>query len=74
MACPAVAGSVLLLWESDPSLVGDIEATRTRLWGNARPMHSSVCGSRYTSSDARDYSYGRGMINAYAAVLNQNHA
>lgn len=71
MAAPAVAGSVLLLWQSDPTLIGDIEATRERLSENALTLHSTtICNEHYgIPTSERDLAYGSGMINIYDAVL-----
>ena len=74
MATPQVAGSVALLWSTNPSLIGDYDRTYQILTASASPISGdnrfddqvtySLCHA--TSSPNNIYGYGR--LDTYAAV------
>ncbi|GAA1739301.1 hypothetical protein GCM10009809_38430 [Isoptericola hypogeus] len=64
MATPHVAGAVALLWAQAPSLIGNIEGTRTLLDDTARDVEDVRCGG-----DADDNNvWGEGKLDVLAAV------
>jgi len=64
MASPAITGAIPLLWQSDPTLVRNIENTITRLSQTCQPIPFSACGSSGVPNNV----YGAGLLNIYAAV------
>jgi subtilisin family serine protease len=67
MAGPHVAGVVALMWSANPALVGDIERTEQILRDTARP-HGGAAGLSCAGADDGSNVYGRGVVDAYAAV------
>jgi subtilisin family serine protease len=65
MAAPHVAGLVALLWQANPALIGDYDATYALLRDTARPADDTRCGE---ASGAPNSIYGHGLVDAYAAV------
>ncbi|NUR73637.1 MAG: S8 family serine peptidase [Hamadaea sp.] len=70
MATPHVAGVIALLWSQDPSLIGDLAATRRRLASAARPATTS---SPNSTSDSGSDSAGDscGLANDVGAGIAQ---
>jgi subtilisin family serine protease len=66
MAAPHVAGAVALLWSANPTLIGDIEATRSILMQTAAPRASAECGDAPDAIPNNVYGWGR--LDAYRAV------
>ncbi|MFD7307419.1 S8 family serine peptidase [Promicromonospora sp. NPDC059942] len=64
MAAPHVAGVVALLWSAVPSLVGDIESTKTLLDGTAHDTEDLSCGGTAEDNNV----WGEGKIDALALV------
>ncbi|MFJ3406026.1 carboxypeptidase regulatory-like domain-containing protein [Promicromonospora sp. NPDC090134] len=64
MAAPHVAGVVALLWSAVPSLVGDIESTKTLLDGTAHDTEDLTCGGTAEDNNV----WGEGKIDALALV------
>ncbi|MEV6860429.1 S8 family serine peptidase [Streptosporangium subroseum] len=64
MAGPHVAATVALMWSMSPSLKNDVENTRALLDGTAADVDDTSCGG--TAAD--NYTWGEGMLDAYAAV------
>jgi len=67
MATPHVAGAVALLWSANPTLIGDIEATRRLLTTSAFPRTSTECGDALDAIPNNVYGWGR--LDARQAVL-----
>ena len=65
MAAPHVAGTVALLWQANPALIGDYEATAAILRDTATRVQDDRCGG--TPGGANN-AYGYGRLDAYAAV------
>ncbi|MGH2522808.1 MAG: S8 family serine peptidase, partial [Anaerolineales bacterium] len=66
MATPHVAGTVALLWSANPSLIGDLAATRAVLTTSAIPHTSGECGD--APSAVPNNVYGWGRLDARQAV------
>ena len=64
MAAPHVSGSVALMWEAAPSLVGDIDATRALLDGAATDSEDLQCGGTAEDNNV----YGEGFLDVYSSV------
>ena len=64
MAAPHVSGSVALLWEAAPSLVGDIDGTRALLDGSAIDSENLTCGGTAEDNNV----FGEGFLDVYSAV------
>ncbi|MBC8076125.1 MAG: S8 family serine peptidase, partial [Chloroflexales bacterium] len=65
MAAPHVAATVALLWEANPSLIGDYDATYALLRETADQVEDTRCGG---TPGGQNNAYGHGRLNAYAAV------
>ncbi len=69
MAAPHVAGSIALLWQAKPSLIGNIDKTQQLLQLNTVPGHyQSIhhCGT--LPSNRPDNDFGWGLLNILRAV------
>jgi len=64
MAAPHVSGAVALLWSADPTLVGDIDATRDLLDTSAIDTPDDQCGGTPENNNV----YGEGRLDALALV------
>lgn len=64
MAAPHAAGSIALLWSADPSLIGDIAATRQLLDDTAIDAADDQCGGTADDNNV----YGEGRLDALALV------
>ena len=64
MASPHLAGAVALLWSAAPSLVGDVNATRTLLNTTAIDKADSQCGGTAANNNV----YGEGLLDALALL------
>ncbi|WP_405504172.1 S8 family serine peptidase [Streptomyces anulatus] len=64
MATPHVAGAVALLWAASPSLIGDIEKTRTLLDQGARDVEDTHCGGTAEANNV----WGEGKLDILASV------
>ena len=72
MAAPHVAGSVALLWQAKPSLIGNIDRTQQILQLNTIPGHYQSlhhCGT--LPSNRPDNDFGWGLLNILLAVQAQ---
>ena len=65
MAAPEVAAAIALVWSADPTLMGDIDATRAVMEGTAIATRSVQCGGSRTQGNNV---WGRGKLDALAAV------
>lgn len=63
MAAPHVAGSVALLWDAVPELVGNVPATRAILDGSARDVSNTTCGGTADDNNV----WGEGKLDVLAA-------
>ncbi|GAA2243921.1 hypothetical protein GCM10010413_53730 [Promicromonospora sukumoe] len=63
MAAPHVAGSVALLWDAVPELVGNVAATRAILDGSARDVNNTTCGGTADDNNV----WGEGKLDVLAA-------
>jgi serine protease AprX len=69
MAAPHLAGSIALLWQAKPSLIGNIDRTQQILQLNTVPGHYQTlhnCG--VTPSNRPDNNFGWGLLNILNAV------
>ncbi|MEU5909470.1 S8 family serine peptidase [Micromonospora sp. NPDC047527] len=64
MAAPHLAGAIALLYSAAPSLVGDVNATRTLLNGAAIDKADSQCGGTAADNNV----YGEGRLDALALL------
>jgi subtilisin family serine protease len=68
MATPHVAGAVALIWQENPSLIGDVDATEALMTSTAIPrMLKGSCNG----ADGRtvpNYAYGYGILSILSAV------
>lgn len=64
MAAPHLSGVVALMWSAAPSLIGDIELTRTLLNQTAVDTSDVTCGG----TPANNNVWGEGKVDAFAAV------
>ncbi|KQY56444.1 S8 family serine peptidase [Nocardioides sp. Root140] len=64
MAAPHTAAAVALLYNADPSLIGDLAATREALDGTARDTADDQCGGTADDNNV----YGEGRLDALALV------
>jgi subtilisin family serine protease len=68
MATPHIAGSIALLWQAKPSLIGNIDATETLLEKKAVHLKTTeTCGG--TQGVVPNNVYGWGVLNIYRAVI-----
>ncbi len=68
MASPHVAAGVALLWQAQPAMIGQIDATTLKLTQNATPLTSTQsCGSLHGSSIPNAV-FGSGLLNILKAV------
>ncbi|MFD7023716.1 S8 family serine peptidase [Promicromonospora sukumoe] len=63
MAAPHVAGSVALLWDAVPELVGNVPATRAILDGSALDVNNTTCGGTADDNNV----WGEGKLDVLAA-------
>jgi subtilisin family serine protease len=70
MAGPHVAGTVALLWQANPGLVGDIDRTEQILYQTARPFTAtfSATGGDCDQGPVPNNGVGYGLLDTYAAV------
>jgi subtilisin family serine protease len=67
MATPHIAGSVALLWQAKPSLIGNIDATEALLEKKAVHLKTTeTCGG--TAGKVPNNVFGYGLLNIYRAV------
>jgi len=67
MATPHIAGSIALLWQAKPSLIGNIDATETLLEKKAVHIKTTeTCGG--TQGKVPNNVFGYGVLNIYRAV------
>lgn len=66
MAAPHVAGLAALLWSANPTLIGDLPATKTILTSSAMPIPTAECGLGGAAVPNNVYGWGR--VNARQAV------
>jgi subtilisin family serine protease/N-acetylneuraminic acid mutarotase len=64
MATPHAAGAIALLWSADPTLIGDIEGTRTLLDLTAVDAADDQCGGEPEDNNV----YGEGRLDALALL------
>ncbi|MFI6878086.1 S8 family serine peptidase [Streptomyces sp. NPDC050400] len=69
MATPHVAGAVALLWSAEPSLIGNIDATRKALDEGARDVDDTHCGG----TAARNNVWGEGKLDILASIDKAPH-
>ena len=68
MATPHVAGSIALLWQAKPALIGDIDATEALLETKAVHIKTAeTCGA--TQKKVPNNVFGYGVLNIYKAVI-----
>ena len=63
MAAPHVAGAVALLWDAEPELVGNVQATRAILDGTAHDVNDTSCGGTADDNNV----WGEGKLDVLAA-------
>lgn len=63
MAAPHVAGAVALLWDAEPDLVGNVQATRAILDGTAHDVNDTSCGGTADDNNV----WGEGKLDVLAA-------
>jgi subtilisin family serine protease len=66
MATPHIAGTIALIYEAKPSLIGNVDATEQLIENTAVHKNASSCSSSGTYPNNL---YGWGIVNAQAAVL-----
>ncbi|NOK58099.1 MAG: hypothetical protein GFH27_549287n403 [Chloroflexi bacterium AL-W] len=64
MAAPHVAATIALMWSAAPSLVGDVEGTRSILDDIAIDTEDLTCGGTPEDNNV----WGEGRLDSYAAV------
>jgi hypothetical protein len=64
MAAPHLAGAVALMWSAAPTLLGDINSTRTILDQTAVDTSDLTCGGTAANNNV----WGEGKLDAFAAV------
>ncbi|MEU0596896.1 S8 family serine peptidase [Streptomyces sp. NPDC006393] len=69
MATPHLAGAVALLWSAAPSLIGDIDATRTLLDEGARDVDDTHCGGTAGMNNV----WGEGKLDILASIDKAPH-
>jgi len=68
MATPHLAGGVALLWQEDPALVGDVDATETRFTENAVRMRTGQRCGGIPGRRIPNNTFGWGLVDLLAAV------
>jgi serine protease AprX len=67
MATPHIAGSIALLWQAKPTLIGNVNATETLLTSKAVHLKTAeTCGG--TQGKVPNNVFGYGLLNIYRAV------
>jgi subtilisin family serine protease len=67
MATPHIAGSVALLWQAKPALIGNVDATEKLLEQKAVHLKTTeTCGG--TQGKVPNNVFGYGLLNIYRAV------
>jgi hypothetical protein len=64
MAAPHLAGAVALMWSAAPTLLGDVNSTRTILDQTAVDTSDLTCGGTAANNNV----WGEGKLDAFAAV------
>ncbi len=68
MATPHIAGSIALLWQAKPSLIGNVDATEKLLETKALHLKTTeTCGG--TQGKVPNNVFGYGLLNIYRAVV-----
>lgn len=68
MATPHIAGSIALLWQAKPALIGNVDATETLLTKKAVHIKTTeTCGG--TAGKVPNNVFGYGVLNIYRAVI-----
>ncbi|MEV0913776.1 S8 family serine peptidase [Streptomyces sp. NPDC049967] len=70
MATPHLAGAVALLWSAAPSLIGDIETTRTLLNEGATDVDDTHCGGTAGANNV----WGEGKLDIYSSIEKAPHS
>jgi serine protease AprX len=65
MATPHIAGVIALMYSADPSLIGDVDGTETKINTTAKHINSSSCSSNGTYPNNL---WGYGFVDAAKAV------
>jgi subtilisin family serine protease len=72
MATPHVAGAVALIWQENPSLIGDVDATEALMTSTALPLTLSGTCNGVPGSAVPNWGFGHGLLNILAAVKAPN--
>jgi len=72
MATPHVAGAVALVWQENPNLVGDVDATEALLTSTALPLTLSGTCNGVSGTAVPNWGFGYGLLNILAAVRAPN--
>ena len=68
MATPHIAGSVALLWQAKPALIGNVDASEALLTKTAvHKKTTETCGG--TQGKVPNNVFGYGILNIYHAVI-----
>jgi len=72
MATPHVAGAVALVWQENPNLIGDVDATEALLTSTAMPQTLSGTCNGVPGTAVPNWGFGYGILNIMAAVKAPN--